>query len=231
MSNCERKYLRHKNGLPNERQLGRKNQRINRVVTHLIKQKKDSYALSVCIVGCNGSHASIHFYPNITAIGCGVGRRGSLMDNTCFTYHPNSNIMFAGIQNGRVVQKGEQPWAVLITVAYYLEWDYDIGCSIVCAGDKDVNIAPIFADLKPKLPANVEPFTRFKLNSSAISELPANVFSGVPFAKMHIQNAYALKRVHRLAFNGTERTVQVINFSNSPVSEVVVGDWDLFGKI
>ncbi|CAG2114146.1 unnamed protein product [Medioppia subpectinata] len=37
-----------------------------------------------------------------------------LMDNTCFTYHPNSNTMFAGIQNGRVVQKGEQPWAVLI---------------------------------------------------------------------------------------------------------------------
>ncbi|CAG2108839.1 unnamed protein product [Medioppia subpectinata] len=71
--------------------------------------------LSVCIVGCNGSHASIHFYPNITAIGCGVGRRGSLMDNTCFKYHPNSNTMFAGIENGRVVQTGETPWTVFIT--------------------------------------------------------------------------------------------------------------------
>ncbi|CAG2115945.1 unnamed protein product [Medioppia subpectinata] len=37
------------------------------------------------------------------------------MDNKCFTYHTSSDIMFAGIQNGRVVQKGEQPWTVFIT--------------------------------------------------------------------------------------------------------------------
>ncbi|CAG2106357.1 unnamed protein product [Medioppia subpectinata] len=71
--------------------------------------------LSLWTDGYNGSHASIHFYPNITAIGCGVGRKGMLRDNTCFTYHPNSDTMFAGIQNGRVVQTGEQPWAVFIT--------------------------------------------------------------------------------------------------------------------
>ncbi|CAG2105395.1 unnamed protein product [Medioppia subpectinata] len=71
--------------------------------------------LSVCIVGCNGNHARIQSYENITTAGCGVGRRGNLMDNTCFKYHPNSNTMFAGIQNGRVVQTGETPWTVFIT--------------------------------------------------------------------------------------------------------------------
>ncbi|CAG2103203.1 unnamed protein product [Medioppia subpectinata] len=45
--------------------------------------------LSLCIVGCNGNHARIQSYENITTAGCGVGRRGSLMDNKCFTYHPN----------------------------------------------------------------------------------------------------------------------------------------------
>ncbi|CAG2114363.1 unnamed protein product [Medioppia subpectinata] len=59
-------------------------------------------------------HARIHFYENITTAGCGVGRKANPMDNKCFTYHPNSHTMFAGIQNGRVVQKGEQPWAVYI---------------------------------------------------------------------------------------------------------------------
>ncbi|CAG2102228.1 unnamed protein product [Medioppia subpectinata] len=58
---------------------------------------------------------AIQSYSNITTAGCGVGRKGNLMDNTCFTYHTSSDTMFAGIQNGRVVQTGETPWTVLIT--------------------------------------------------------------------------------------------------------------------
>ncbi|CAG2102846.1 unnamed protein product [Medioppia subpectinata] len=53
-------------------------------------------------------------YSNITTAGCGVGRKWMVKDNTCFPFHPNTNTMFAGIQNGRVVQKGEQPWTVFI---------------------------------------------------------------------------------------------------------------------
>ncbi|CAG2111176.1 unnamed protein product, partial [Medioppia subpectinata] len=50
-------------------------------------------------------------------IGCGVGRKGNLMDNTCFPFHTAMDTVFAGIQNGRVVQPGETPWTVYIIIS------------------------------------------------------------------------------------------------------------------
>ncbi|CAG2121471.1 unnamed protein product, partial [Medioppia subpectinata] len=66
------------------------------------------------IDGYNGNHMKIHFYDNITHSGCGVGRKGYLMDNKCFPFHTSSDIMFAGLQNAREVQPGETPWTVFI---------------------------------------------------------------------------------------------------------------------
>ncbi|CAG2117905.1 unnamed protein product, partial [Medioppia subpectinata] len=90
---------------------------VRRLVLHptVGPQIAPSVSLSLWTDGYNGSHARIHFYENITTAGCGVGRKGMLRDNTCFTYHPNSDTMFASIQNGRVVQTGEMPWTVYIT--------------------------------------------------------------------------------------------------------------------
>ncbi|XP_054159750.1 leucine-rich repeat-containing G-protein coupled receptor 4-like [Oppia nitens] len=62
-------------------------------------------------------------------------------------------------------------------------------------------------------------FQKFKLNNTAISELPENLFHDIAFNYIDIENAYNLRKIDTNIFNGINDTIEYLWIRNTPIND------------
>ncbi|CAG2105888.1 unnamed protein product [Medioppia subpectinata] len=112
----------------------------------------------------------------------------------------------------------------------------DHGCIIICEGDTSTfNLTDIFTKLSHQLKDQPSKhFAQFRLNNNtAVTELPARVFSDILFEWVLIEGASSLKRIHRDAFAGPiAATMKRLYITDAPVGDATRdGLYDVFGAV
>jgi len=82
-----------------------------------------------------------------------------------------------------------------------------------CNGSQPLDLKAIFQKLSHELKPDQNDYLEFLLFETEVNELPANVFGNITFKKFDFRRNSKLDKIHKLAFNGLQKSLYKVSFN------------------
>lgn len=124
--------------------------------------------------------------------------------------------------NGKLVESGKCPTNQSSISPCICKTD-----TIHCGGNENFNLTNIFKTISSDLRENEKHFQGFYFNNTGITEFESNLFNGLKFGIIFIENALSLRKISSNAFESSNNSTKTFFLRYSPV-EYIANDYNIY---